>query len=186
MVGGLLTALVGAVALGVLLTSGSVSATPERPAPTRATQQAAAASTAGGPLPSTVTVPMSGQDRVYTTDQTSNTVSVLDPATDKVLGTIALGGQRLSNDLNPQYVKDVNVHGLAYSPGHQRLAVVSIGSDTVDIINTATNAVLSHTDVGRASHEGWFTKDGMQFWVGDRGRDTVTIVDAVHGGAITA
>jgi YVTN family beta-propeller protein len=122
---------------------------------------------------------------VYTADQTSNTVSVIDPATNKVLGTISLGSQRLSNVLNPQYLNDINVHGLAYAPGQQRLAVVSNASNTVDIIDTATNKVLSHTDVGRSSHEGWFTKDGRQFWVADRGRDTVTIVDAIHGGVIT-
>lgn len=183
-VGGVLGASVGAAAIATLLSSGSASATSAPP--TLAMQQAdAAASTAGGPLPSTVTVPMSGRDRVYTADQTSNTVSVIDPATNKVLGTIALGSQRLSNVISPQYVGDINVHGLAYSPNHQRLAVVSIASNSVDVINTATNTVVNRTDVGRASHEGWFTKDGTQFWVADRGRDTVTIVDAVHGGVIT-
>ena len=30
-------------------------------------------------------------DRVYTADQTSNTVSVIDPATNKLLGSIHLG-----------------------------------------------------------------------------------------------
>ncbi|TVT60232.1 hypothetical protein FNH05_04830 [Amycolatopsis rhizosphaerae] len=130
-------------------------------------------------------IPVSPQDRVYTADQTSNTVTVIDPSSDKVLGTIALGAQRLSNTLNPQYLRDENVHGLAYSPDHRELAVVSIGSDTVDIVDTATNKVLSHTDVGRSAHEGWFTADSTQFWVADRGRNTVTIVDAVHGGVIT-
>ena len=181
---GLLTASAGAVMAGFLLTSGSVSATTPPPATEAAQRANAAASTAGGALPSVVEVPVSGRDRVYTADQTSNTVSVIDPSTDKVLGTIALGVQRLSNMLNPQYLDDTNVHGLMFSPNRQRLAVVSIGSDTVDIIDTATNTVINHTDVGRASHEGWFTQDGTQFWVADRGRDTVTIVDAVHGGVI--
>lgn len=183
--GGAILASLGAAAAGAVLSLGTASAAPTPPAPTRAAQEAdAARGSAGGVLPSTVTVPLSGRDRVYTADQTSNTVSVIDPATDKVLGTIALGAQRLSNNLNPQNTNDINVHGLAYAPGQQRLAVVSIASDNVDIIDTATNKVISHTDVGRASHEGWFTKDGKQFWVADRGRDTVTIVDAVHGGVI--
>jgi YVTN family beta-propeller protein len=185
-VGGVLAASMGAAVISTLLSPGSATATPAPPPATQAMQEAdAAASTAGGPLPSTVTVPISGRDRVYTADQTSNTVSVIDPATNKVLGTIALGSQRLSNVISPQYVGDINVHGLAYSPNHQRLAVVSIASDSVDIIDTATNTVVNRTDVGRASHEGWFTQDGTQFWVADRGRDTVTIVDAVHGGVIT-
>jgi YVTN family beta-propeller protein len=183
--GGLLTASAGAVVAGTVLNSRPASAATASPPPSLAAQEAdAAASTAGGPLPSTVKVPISGRDRVYTADQTSNTVTVIDPATNKVLGTIALGAQRLSGELNPQYLGDINVHGLIYSPGHQRLAVVSIGSNTVDIINTATNQVISHTDIGRAPHEGWFTKDGKQFWVADRARDTITIVNAVHGGVI--
>ncbi|QUQ64361.1 beta-propeller fold lactonase family protein [Kutzneria sp. CA-103260] len=147
---------------------------------------AATAQSAAQPQPVRSTpIPVSSRDRVYTADQTSNTVTVIDPSTDKVLGTIALGAQRLSTTLNPQYLGDENVHGLAFSDDHRKLAVVSIGSDTVDIVDTATNKVLNHTDVGRASHEGWFTRDGKQFWVADRGRDTVTIVDAVHGGVVT-
>ncbi|MFF1354449.1 beta-propeller fold lactonase family protein [Streptomyces sp. NPDC058297] len=63
--------------------------------------------------------------------------------------------------------------------------MVSVTSNTVDIIDTATNKVVNETDVGRASHEGTFTADGKQFWVADRGRDTVTIVDAVHGGVVS-
>ncbi|MDH6623551.1 YVTN family beta-propeller protein [Streptomyces sp. LBL] len=29
-----------------------------------------------------------------------------------------------------------------------------------------------------------FTADGKQFWVANRGRDTVTVVDAVRGGVV--
>ncbi|WP_439663545.1 beta-propeller fold lactonase family protein [Lentzea sp. HUAS TT2] len=129
-------------------------------------------------------IPISGLDRVYTADQTSNTVSVIDPSSSRTLGTIKLGDQRVGGTLSPQYLGDVGVHGLAYSPDQQRLAVVSVTSNTVDIVDTTTNKVLTTTDVGRASHEGSFTRDGKQFWVANRGRDTVTVVDAVHGGVI--
>ncbi|MFE3168883.1 beta-propeller fold lactonase family protein [Streptomyces sp. NPDC059224] len=131
-----------------------------------------------------VPLPISGRDRVYTADQTSNTVTVIDPSTNKTLGTIALGAQRLGATLSPQYTDNVGVHGLAFSRDDKRLGVVSVTSNTVDIIDTATNKVINETDVGRASHEGTFTADGKQFWVADRGRDTVTVVDAVHGGVI--
>jgi YVTN family beta-propeller protein len=36
-------------------------------------------------------VPISNRDRVYAADQTSNTVSVIDPSTNKLLGVIRLG-----------------------------------------------------------------------------------------------
>lgn len=181
---GLLAVSVGAAVAGAVLVSRAASATQSPPATESAQRADAAASTAGGPLPSRVEVPLSGRDRVYTADQTSNTVTVIDPSTNTVLGTIALGVQRLSNLLHAQYLSAIDVHGLMYSPDRQRLAVVSVGSNTVDIIDTTTNRAISHTDVGRASHEGWFTKDGAEFWVADRGRNAVTIVDAVHGGVI--
>ena len=38
-------------------------------------------------------VPVSSRDRVYAADQTSNTVSVIDPFTNKLLGVIRLGDQ---------------------------------------------------------------------------------------------
>ncbi|MEU8118292.1 beta-propeller fold lactonase family protein [Spirillospora sp. NPDC049024] len=126
--------------------------------------------------------PLSGRDRVYTADQSSNTVTVIDPAAGRTLGTIRLGDQRLGATLSPQYLSNAGVHGLGYSPDRRRLGVVSVASNTVDIIDTATNKVLSHTDAGRAAHEGAFTADGGEFWVADRGRDTVTIVDADRGG----
>jgi YVTN family beta-propeller protein len=181
---GLFAASAGAAVAGAVLVSRPASATKSPPATESAQRADAAASTAGGPLPSRVEVPLSGRDRVYTADQTSNTVTVIDPSTNTVLGTIALGVQRLSNLLHAQYLNDIDVHGLMYSPDRERLAVVSVGSNTVDIVDTTTNRAISHTDVGRASHEGWFTADGTQFWVADRGRNTITIVDAVHGGVI--
>ena len=39
-------------------------------------------------------------DRVYTADQTSNTVSVIDPATNKLLGSIHLGEDSCPEDAN--------------------------------------------------------------------------------------
>lgn len=129
-------------------------------------------------------IAISGRDRLYTADQSSNTVSVIDPSTNRTLGTIALGDQRVGSAFSPQYGGDSGVHGLAVSPDQRRLAVVSVSSNTVHMIDTRTNKVLSTTDVGRAAHEGSFTADGKQFWVANRGRDTVSVVDAVRGGIV--
>ncbi|MCD9195156.1 beta-propeller fold lactonase family protein [Streptomyces albireticuli] len=169
---------IGATALGAV--SLAQAAQPSHPTSVRHGEVKAAAA-----YGKSVHVPISGRDRVYTADQTSNTVTVIDPSTGRTLGTIALGVQRLGTTLSPQYTGNVGVHGLAFSRDHKRLGVVSVTSNTVDIIDTATNKVISETDVGRASHEGTFTADGEQFWVADRGRDTVTVVDAVRGGVVT-
>jgi len=127
---------------------------------------------------------ISSHDRVYTADQTSNTVSVIDPSTNRVLGTIPLGSQRLDATLGPQYLQAVDVHGLGFSPDGQYLDVISVTTNTVTVIRTADNSIVSQTYVGRSSHEGFFTPDGTQVWVADRALSQVDIVDALHGGVI--
>src|ERR1700735_2092685 len=79
-------------------------------------------------------------DRVYTADQTSNTVSVIDPGTNKLLGSIHLG-EDVPAALSPLYHGELLVHGLGFSPDHKTLDVVSIGSNSVTLIDTETNLV---------------------------------------------
>ena len=126
--------------------------------------------------------PISGRDRVYTADQTSNTVTVINPKTDQVLGTIALGSQRLDSTLSPQYLDQVDVHGLGFSRDGRYLDVISVTTNTVTVIRTADNTIMSRTYVGRAAHEGFFAPDGRHVWVADRGTSTVDIVDGLAGG----
>src|ERR1700754_2591521 len=76
----------------------------------------------------------SNGDRVYTGDQTSNTVSVIDPATQKLLGVIRLGDP-VPGALSPLYKGALLVHGLGFSPDHRTLAVISIGSNSVTLID---------------------------------------------------
>src|SRR3984957_9011723 len=75
---------------------------------------------------STSDIPISHHDRVYAAEQFSNTVSVTDPADNKLLGVIRLG-EPLPTDLSPLYRGQLLVHGLGFSPDHRTLAVVSIG-----------------------------------------------------------
>lgn len=128
--------------------------------------------------------PISSTDRVYTADQTSNTVTVIDPKTRKVLGTIALGDQRLGGNLGPQYLRDVDVHGLGFSRDGRYLNVVSVTTNTVTVVRTRDNSVVSKSYVGRASHEGFFAPNGKTVWVADRALAQVDIVDALHGGVV--
>src|SRR5213080_4283380 len=122
-------------------------------------------------------IPVSHRDRVYAAEQFSNTVSVTDPADNKLLGVIRLGDPQPGN-LSPLYKGQVLVHGMGFSPDHKTIAVVSIGSNSVTFIDTATNAVKHTTYVGRSPHEAFFTPDGKEVWVTVRGEDYV----AVHEG----
>ena len=72
-------------------------------------------------------VPISNHDRVYAANQTSNTVSVIDPSTNQLLGVIRLGDP-LPASLSALYRGQLLVHGLGYSRDGQTLAVVSIAS----------------------------------------------------------
>ncbi|RXF70884.1 YncE family protein [Hansschlegelia zhihuaiae] len=122
-------------------------------------------------------VAVSHRDRVYAAEQFSNTVSVTDPASNKLLGVIRLGDPQPGN-LSPLYKGQVLVHGMGFSSDHRTLAVVSIGSNSVTFIDTATNAVKRTTYVGRSPHEAFFTPNGKEVWVTVRGEDYVAVLDA--------
>src|SRR4030095_9385366 len=121
-------------------------------------------------------IPVSHRDRVYAAEQFSNTVSVTDPADNKLLGVIRLGDPQPGN-FSPLYRGQVLVHGMGFSPDHRTIAVVSIGSNSVTFIDTATNAVKHVTYVGRSPHEAFFTPDGSEVWVAVRGEDYVAVLD---------
>jgi YVTN family beta-propeller protein len=115
-------------------------------------------------------------DRVYTAEQTSNTVSVIDPSTNKYLGSIHLG-EDVPVAVSPLYRGELLVHGLGFSPDHKTLAAISIGSNSVTLIDTETNTVKGKVYVGRSPHEGFFTPDGKELWVVVRGEDYVSVID---------
>ena len=119
---------------------------------------------------------ISSHDRVYTADQTSNTVSVIDPAENKLLGVIRLGDP-VPGALSPLYKGQLLVHGLGYSPDSKTLAVVSVGSNSVTLIDTATNKVKGVVYVGRSPHEPFFTPNGRELWVTVRGENYVSVID---------
>jgi YVTN family beta-propeller protein len=121
-------------------------------------------------------MPVSHRDRVYASEQFSNTVSVTDPADNRLLGVIKLGDPQPMN-FSPLYKGQVLVHGLGFSPDGKTLAVVSIGSNAVSWIDTATNTVKHTTYVGRSPHEAFFTPDGKEVWVTVRGEDYIAVLD---------
>src|SRR2546427_6926779 len=121
-------------------------------------------------------IPVSSRDRVYTADQTSNTVSVVDPFTNRLLGIIRLGDP-VPGALSPLYKGQLLVHGLGFSSDSKTLAVVSVGSNSVTLIDTATNKVKGTVYVGRSPHEPFFTPNGRELWVTVRGENYVSVID---------
>src|SRR5258708_36067583 len=60
-------------------------------------------------------IPVSNADRVYAADQTSHTVSVIDPYNNHLLCVIRLGNAA-PGALSSLYRGELLVHGLGYSP----------------------------------------------------------------------
>lgn len=115
-------------------------------------------------------------DRVYTANQVSNTISVIDPSTDKLLGEISLG-KPYPNVLSALYRGQSLVHGLRYDAKRKMLAAVAIGSNAVTLISTENNQILKTIYVGRSPHEPTFTPDDKQVWVSVRGEAYVSVID---------
>ena len=106
-------------------------------------------------------IAISHRDRFYTSDQFSNTVSVIDPIDNKLLGVLKLGDPTPAN-LSPLYRGQLLVHGMGFSPDHRTLAVISVGSNSVSFVDTATNVVKHVAYVGRSPHEAFFTPSGSE------------------------
>jgi YVTN family beta-propeller protein len=121
-------------------------------------------------------VPISHHDRVYSAEQFSNTVSVTDPVDNTLVGAIHLGDP-LPASFNPLYKGQLLVHGMGFSPDRRTVAVVSIGSNSIAFIDTATNSIKHITYVGRSPHEAFFTQDGKEVWVTVRGENYVSVLD---------
>jgi YVTN family beta-propeller protein len=124
-------------------------------------------------------IPVSSHDRVYAANQTSNTVSVIDPSGNKLLGVIRLGDP-VPGALSPLYRGQLLVHGLGYSPDGKTLAVVSIASNSVALIETGTNKVKRIIYLGRSPHEAFYTPDGRELWVSVRGEDYISVIDPIR------
>src|SRR5438445_10092112 len=97
-------------------------------------------------------IPISHRDRVDAAEQFSNTVSVTDPAANRLVGVIRLGDPAPGN-FSPLYRGQVLVHGLGFSPDHRTIVVVSVGSNSVAVLETATKPGTHSPYVGRAPHE---------------------------------
>ena len=66
------------------------------------------------------------------------------------------------------------------SPDGKTLAVVSVASNSITLIETATNKIKGKVYVGRSPHEAFFTPDGRELWVTVRGESYISVIDPVQ------
>src|SRR5256714_12925769 len=97
---------------------------------------ASACSAFAGQVPDAAEKPdiaISHRDRFYTSDQFSNTVSVIDPMDNKLLGVLKLGDPTPAN-LSPLYRSQLLVHGRGFTPGHRARAAVAGASKSITLL----------------------------------------------------
>lgn len=118
------------------------------------------------------------KDLVYTADEVSNTVSVINPTDNTLLGLIHLGPARpnIASAL-PPYGSNVNVHGLDLSPDKKILAVTANLSNSVTFISTQNNSILGQVYVGRSPHISSWSPDGKELWSAARADSYLYIID---------
>ncbi len=131
------------------------------------------------------------KDRVFTANEDSNTVTVIDPETNTVETTIDLTGfdprapfdptKPLSSmHHRPLYNGAIDVHGMTASPDGKLIAVTARGSSNVYLIDAVNLKKVGNPQgilVGREPHVATFTPDGKKLWVTVRGSDYIAIIN---------
>ncbi len=97
----------------------------------------------------------------YVTNAGSNSVSVINTATNAVAATIPVGARPLN---------------IALTPNGQAAYVVNSGASTVSVINTATNTVISTIGVGQFPIDVVVTPNGATVYVANAGANSVSAI----------
>ena len=154
----------------------------------------------------------STNQRMYVSNRSDDTVSIIDTETNTVTGTVRVGDQPLVlafDSVHHQiYVPNYASHNVSvistanntviatvpvgngpastvFDPVHQRVYVSNWNSATVSVIDTANNTVIDTIPVG--NHPGDATVDSThnRVYVPNHGSDTVSVIDTATNSVIT-
>jgi YVTN family beta-propeller protein len=100
--------------------------------------------------------------RVYVANSAGDDITVIDPATNTVAGTIKVS-------LNP--------HGIVPSPDKKRFYISSEGDNVLDVVDRATGKVIRRIPLGTRPNNVAITPDGKRVYVCIRQESWVDIVD---------
>jgi len=110
------------------------------------------------------TNPVEAQPFAYVANQTSNNVSVINTATNMVVG--------------PPIPVGTNPRDVAITPDGTRVYVTNRGSNNVSVINTATNMVVgAPIPVGATPRDVAITPDGTRAYVTNAVSNNVSVID---------
>jgi len=131
------------------------------------------------------------KDRVFTANEDSNTITVIDPETNTVEATVDLTGfdPRVPFDPTkplssmhhkPLYNGAIDLHGMNASPDGKLIAVTARGSSNVYLIDAVNLEKIGNPQgifVGREPHVPTFTPDGKKLWITVRGSNYIAVID---------
>ncbi|MFW6219922.1 MAG: YncE family protein, partial [bacterium] len=100
-------------------------------------------------------------DRLYVCNVNSGNLSVINPATNTIVGSISVG-------TGP---------AIAYSPSNDRIYVCNSGSDNVSVINPATNTVVATITVGDGPRGIEYSPSNDRLYVSNRDSDNVSVIN---------
>jgi gliding motility-associated-like protein len=109
-----------------------------------------AVNTGSSPVTATIIVTPRPSDFAYISNTHSNSVSVINTATNTLVATVPVGSQ-------PQ--------GVAVSPDNGYVYIANSTANTVSVINTATNTVTATIPVGQSPQAVSVSYDGSQVYV---------------------
>ena len=108
-----------------------------------------------------VASPAAAAPFAYVTNAVDGTVSVIDTATNTVVGTIPVGA---------------NPNRLAVTPDGTHVYVANVTGNTVSVIRTTTNTVVKTIPVGSLPDGIAVTPDGTKVYVANAGSNTVSVI----------
>ncbi len=128
-------------------------------------------------------------DMAYTANEKTQSITVIDTHSDKVVNTICLGSDPAQpgtpqpsgpcdgeKPLAAFYNGQVGTHGLWLTPDGKTLLVANRISGTVAAIDTETNTLLGYTPVGREPHLAVVAPGGKEVWTAMRGENYISVL----------
>jgi YVTN family beta-propeller protein len=103
-----------------------------------------------------------GPVRIYVTNSAADSVTLIDPASDRVIG---------------EFHVSRNPHGIAPSPDGKRFYISSEGENVLDVVDRGSFRVIRRVPIGQQPNNIAVTQDGRRVYVCIRGGSTVDIVD---------
>lgn len=117
-------------------------------------------------LPSTTPIPAVTSDALYVVNGGSSSISVVDVATNAVVGTIAIHNAMFPHHINMSRDRStllVAIPGMDLSQGHEHLDADGV-MGAVLLLDAATGKTLASTRLDAMNHNAIFSPDGSEVW----------------------